>query len=807
MTSDQNYLDDSIERAAETVGSAWPLHSFVTANPLSGFEDRPFPEAVDEAQETFGGRGYPHPSVFRRAWKAGRIDPDVLTAEMESQGVDRDPGVLLQEMETAAAEPASGTETETEVDPATETVDRVLSKWLAAFLDEGQAAWPMPNREEGFYAAWRDLAPQDGEVPCDRAADLPETPTAALEAALSDVPQRRWETVFEHHLAALPGWTGFVKRRAEADADSWQDVCPITLTDYLAVRLTLADLLDAPVAPEDAASGADDGDDEDAVPLPELWLSAWEKSYRRRLLDEVDRSVTEPSTASDDGERPAAQLVFCIDTRSEVIRRHVEALGPYETHGYAGFFGVPMRYEGYDADVDVDACPPIVDPEHRVVERPADESDAAVHDRWRGLVSAGRKHLKTLKTNVAAAFTFVEGAGGAYGAAMASRTLLPTAVHDAVDAVDRRVPSAAEVCEPVLDPEGDEHDHDADLPRGMTLEEKVDYAKAAFELMGWAEFARLVVFTGHASTTANNPFDASLDCGACAGNPGGPNARVLADICNDPDVRAGLREAGFDLPSDTVFLAAEHDTTTDEITLFDGGVPESHREDVERLRESLEEARRAAAAERAESMRTERDDPVRDAERRSIDWAETRPEWGLAGNAAFVIGPRDLTEDSDLDGRAFLHAYDWTTDPDGEALEAILTGPMVVTQWINSQYYFSTVDNAAYGSGSKVTQNPVGNVGVYQGNGGDLMTGLPLQSLKATDDRAYHQPLRLSAVVHAPTERVTEALRENEDVTRLLDNGWLRLTVLDPERDNEAFHYQGDLEWESTVPTPEIAAD
>jgi uncharacterized protein YbcC (UPF0753/DUF2309 family) len=38
---------------------------------------------------------------------------------------------------------------------------------------------------------------------------------------------------------------------------------------------------------------------------------------------------------------------------------------------------------------------------------------------------------------------------------------------------------------------------------------------------------------------------------------------------------------------------------------------------------------------------------------------------------------------------------------------------MVVTQWINSQYYFSTVDTAVYSSGSKVTQNPVGNVGVY----------------------------------------------------------------------------------------------
>jgi uncharacterized protein YbcC (UPF0753/DUF2309 family) len=186
---------------------------------------------------------------------------------------------------------------------------------------------------------------------------------------------------------------------------------------------------------------------------------------------------------------------------------------------------------------------------------------------------------------------------------------------------------------------------------------------------------------------------------------------------------------------------------------------------------------------------------VRETERRAADWAETRPEWGLAGNAGFVVGPRALTEGVDLDGRSFLHSYDWRTDPEGDALETIMTGPMVVTQWINTQYYFATVDNAAYRSGSKVTHNPVGNVGVYQGNGGDLMTGLPLQSLMSADDEPYHQPLRLSTVIHAPVERVTEVLAGQEALRGLLDNGWLSLTVVDPRRDHRALHYAGDLGW------------
>ena len=334
----------------------------------------------------------------------------------------------------------------------------------------------------------------------------------------------------------------------------------------------------------------------------------------------------------------------------------------------------------------------------------------------------------------------------------------------------------------------------------MDTEEKGEYAATAFELMGFEEFSRLVVFTGHASETANNPYDSSLDCGACAGNPGGPNARVLAAICNDPDVTTALRERGFDIPDDTVFLAGRHNTTTDEIKLY-GDVPESHADDLNQLRADLAAARENAAAERAESMVSgsgagaDGSTGVRETERRAADWAETRPEWGLAGNAGFIVGPRELTSDLDLDGRAYLHSYDWSTDPDGDALEAILTGPMVVTQWINAQYYFSTVDNSVYGSGSKVTHNPVGNVGVYQGNGGDLMTGLPLQSLMAAADEPYHQPLRLSTVVHAPVERVTDVLADHGELTELLDNDWLSLTVVDPTLEHRTFHYEADLEW------------
>jgi uncharacterized protein YbcC (UPF0753/DUF2309 family) len=773
-------IEESIETAVESVGSVWPLHSFVTANPLAGFEDQPFHEAVTDAKQTLGGDGYPSADVFRRAWESGQIDPAILRARLTEHGYDSNPEATLDRM--AATESVDSADAAT---TAADRVDAVLTKWLAAFFDQGQTEWPMPDREQGFYDAFRSVARYDSDIPEQEAiTNLPDEPVDAIQDCLAGYPVGDWRDIFEFHLTALPGWTGFLKQRIDDDT-VWQSTYPVTLSGYLAVRLTLADQFDAPVTPTDSGN---ERTDDDERPLQEVWLSAWEASYRSELVDALtDASASLAESTSRD--RPDAQLVFCIDTRSEIIRRHIEAAGDYETHGYAGFFGVPMRYEGYDADVAVDACPPILDAEHRIADRPtADATDE--YDRWHATLDAGKSAVKRLRANAATAFSFVESAGAGYGTALAARTLLPGRIYDLLDTADAHAPD--DHCEPTVD-----YNPDAvnDLREGLTLDEKVEYAATAFELMGWEQFARVVVFTGHASQTANNPFDSSLDCGACAGNPGGPNARVLAAVCNDEQVKAQLRERGIDIPEDTVFVAGEHNTTTDDVTLYADDVPETHAADIEQLRADLETARAGATAERVEDMETTADSASRETERRAADWAETRPEWGLAGNAGFVIGPRELTDGLDLDGRSFLHSYDWRTDSDGDALEAIMTGPMVVTQWINTQYYFATVDNGVYGSGSKVTHNPVGNVGVYQGNGGDLMTGLPLQSVMSSDDEPYHQPLRLSTVIHAPVERVTEIIADCAELATLLDNEWLSLTVVDPQRDHQPLHYAGARNW------------
>jgi len=807
MPINRSVLRAHIENAAEYIGPLWPLQTFNAANPLGGFEDKSFDRAVQQAEQLFGGQGYPSTSIFRQAWENGEIDPDILTDRLGEHGITQRPEVLLDRMKNDEGEHRPSP-------PADHALNRVMARWLAAFLDQGQANWPMPNREDGFFAAWRTVAPYDSAVPgIDSSADLPATVMEAFEEVLAAYPEEQWESIFAHHLAALPGWAGFIKWRARRANTPWQERHPIALVDYLAVRLTLATRMGHAIAPKRSNELPANGNDRPF--LPQIWLQAWEETYRSRLLDDLRQAQPSDSSESDSG-RPDAQLVFCIDTRSEIIRRHVEAQGHYETHGYAGFFGVPIQHQPYDSEERIKSCPPIVDPKHRIAERPAERhrERAERYDWWARLEAAGHELLKTLKKNVAAAFGFVEGGGGFFGGAMAARTLLPSGLFRLGQTVEDRLPGPDAFCEPTVDRDSIDPSENGGLPVGLSHEAKVLYAEAAFRLMGWTEFAPIVVFTGHGSQTPNNPYKSSLDCGACAGNPGGPNARVLTAICNDEAVREDLRERGIDIPDDTVFLAGQHNTTTDEIRLFvDEDDPPVSPEALNQLRKDLRAAQADATEERVESMNASVDAgrttaSIREMERRAADWAETRPEWGLAGNASFIIGPRALTRDLDLDGRTFLHSYDWSVDEDGTALENIMTGPLVVGEWINTQYYFSTVDNAAYGSGSKVTQNVVGKVGVVQGNGGDLMTGLPLQSLKADDETVMHRPLRLTAVIHAPLDRVDAILEHHAGLAELFDNEWMHLTVMDPKQDHAFLSYEPEGTWASdATPSPTSEAE
>ena len=178
---------------------------------------------------------------------------------------------------------------------------------------------------------------------------------------------------------------------------------------------------------------------------------------------------------------------------------------------------------------------------------------------------------------------------------------------------------------------------------------------------------------------------------------------------------------------------------------------------------------------------------------RSMDWSQVRPEWGLSGHTAFIAGRRKLTQGMDLEGRTFLHSYDSSKDPEGNALEVIMTAPMSVGQWINMEHYFSTVDVNVYGAGSKAYHNVVGNVGVMFGTQSDLSIGLPFQTVM-DGEKPYHEPMRLFVIIEAPRKMIDAIISKHEMLQGLIGNQWLHIVSLDRE-DMEFYQRQPTSGW------------
>ncbi|MBF8258573.1 MAG: hypothetical protein HW377_947 [Actinobacteria bacterium] len=558
-----------------------------------------------------------------------------------------------------------------------------------------------------------------------------------------------------------------------------------------------------------------------------IWLEAHEVQYRNALLSRLAANRGgDPGVPSRSGGRPLAQGIFCIDVRSEGLRRHFEAVGDNETFGFAGFFGVPIGFRGFGQQEDSALCPVLIKPKCVVVEFPRAgaerEGERALRGRaWDGIVHGV---VQRLERHFAASYALVDLLGGFFGLSLIGRTLFPAATRRLASRVHHAVVPPAATRLTVgkvgrMEAEDlvaglDQPDRAARLERlgtqGFTREEQALYIETGLRSMGLTvSFSRMVLVCAHGSESTNNPYVAALDCGACGGAPGGPNARVFAMLANKPSVRAALRERGIDIPGDTWFMAAQHNTTTDDIEILDEcDCPDTHREYLKKIRRDLDEAGARQAQERCGRLpgspagltpRAAR----RHVERRSADLAQVRPEWGLSSNAAFIVAHRSLTLGLNLGGRVFLHSYDWRRDAKGTVLDVIMTAPLIVGEWINMEHYFSTVDNKVYGSDSKVIHNVVGGFAVMLGSGGDLQTGLPRQTVMAGETR-YHDPLRLLAVIEAPTDRIEEIIRRHHILQHLFDNGWVNLVSLDPR--TETFHrYLPGFAWERLAVDPDCA--
>jgi uncharacterized protein YbcC (UPF0753/DUF2309 family) len=802
-------LRRAIEGACRRIAPLWPLKNFVAVNPFHGFSGQSFHATCATLHRVARIRMLMPRGFYRDAVRAGEIGDGELRAALAEvpphwrapRSVAELHAALERPAPPAAKHPAvvaTVAEVLDELASGDRLVSRTafmtdeISRWCAAYFDEGQSVWRLPSRGLAPYAAWRasmrhDRNPEAMGIRDFRAivADLPDDPVAAIGEVVHriGVPERAHEDYLHQALLDIGGWAAYARYIVwNAELDGRADE---TLVQLLAIRVVWGYTLfrqrsDAPFkaawrrAMEDAALQPLDeqlGDDPELC-TDMILQEAYEAACQRRLV-----ALLSAQPAPSPGQ-PALQAAFCIDVRSEIFRRALEAVRPdAETFGFAGFFGLPIEYVPVGHVDGRSHCPVLLKPAFTVCEAvhgASEQQDAGIL-RLRLLRRRVGKAWKSFKLSAISSFIYVESAGLLFAGKILSDSLALTRT--------------------VKDPDTDGMDADVIRKLGPRLApgtaggRATGFAPAARLAMAEAilramsmtvRFARLVMLTGHGSTTVNNPHASSLDCGACGGNTGEANARVAAAILNDAAVRAQLRMKGIDIPDATWFLGCLHDTTTDEIRIFDEDqTPASHAADLRRLRGELERATSLAQAERAPRLGlTGTDDLAGRFRARSRDWAQTRPEWGLAGNAAFIAAPRTRTRGIDLGGRAFLHDYDWRQDRDFSTLELIMTAPMVVAAWINLQYYASTVNNRAFGCGNKVLHNVVGTIGVLEGNAGDLKVGLPWQSVH-DGTRAMHDPVRLNVFLAAPQDAIDRVIARHDLVRQLVDGRWLHLFILD----------------------------
>lgn len=793
-------IDAACTQACAAIAPAWPLDRAIAVNPHWSRIGLPVRRVAARMAVLGGISVFPPRAQVQDAWAQGRISADDLADAIHAEGADAvlSPEACMQTLgQTLSVQRLPLLIDLLDDDPARQSrlswrsaITHQVSQACAAWFDADQADW-QPDRRQGLYAFWRETLQHDhgigllmGLPRLAQAVDaLPATARDAERWALErlGLPESAWADYLEAVLLTVNGWASWCAYLGwQANLSGKTDP---HLRELLAIRLAWGALLlgnkdddsiqRAFVSLRRAWQQAPRlfAEAEAQLLVDAIWQRAWEQAYQRKLAERLSvvRAVSAPQTT------PAAQAMFCIDVRSEPMRRALEAASPaIQTLGFAGFFGIPAAYAPIATPVQRPQLPGLLAPAVLISERveipgvkgEADDTRLDAIEQGRRTRFALRAPWSAATRWPGAAFSFVESAGFGYLGKLAGwlHPGLAPRRRDDLAGLDSR---AATICRPQV--------------VGLDPEARVDLAARVLRAMGLADrLAPLVLLVGHGSQSVNNAQAAALECGACCGQSGEVNARALAQLLNDVDVRGGLGARGIHVPEATWFVPALHNTTTDALEVFDQDLmPGSARAAWAALEPAFAQAADQVRRERAPKLGI---DPRLPAEtlhdalrRRGNDGAQTRPEWGLANNAAFVIAPRARTRGVNLEGRVFLHDYAAEADTDGSLLELLMTAPMLVTHWINWQYHASTCDPVRLGSGNKLLHNVVGGtIGVFEGNGGDLRIGLSRQSLH-DGQRWMHEPLRLTVVIDAPEAAIDAVIAKHAVVRQLLDHGWLHL--------------------------------
>lgn len=765
--------------AAAHIPPLWSLEATVAVNPYVGQAGEPLQVAAARLARVAGVRTVPERAHFKSKFMAHELslaDLEAGLAEVPELGISVDaviaamdkPGRLPETLPTLAdlAEEVS------EINWPDFVAERI-GHWAGGHYDTGQALWPAPKTRA--WLSWRSFAQRDLTPEifgltgfASRVASMSMSARGALTKCAEDmgITADACESYFHTLLMRLGGWAQLASGeafRADLKGEGNNDITDLLTAKLVFEAALLARYKDkigdrwAQVLASHAQPIVPSEDD-----LIDAALQAAADHAAARALDET---LALPVAVKDDVRN--VQAAFCIDVRSEVFRRALEASGDrIETIGFAGFFGIAAAHHGFASDVLETRGPVLINPGATSAATDPQDSDMLTRVAKRVTRAWGRFRLAAVSS-----FAFVEATGPLY---------LGKLVRDSLA---QKHPSLGNDPAPAL----------AD---GLTLEDRIGMAATILSAMSMKSgFAKVILLAGHGAGVVNNPHASALQCGACGGHAGDVNARLVALLLNDANVRAGLVSKGIEVPAETVFLAGLHDTVTDEVRLYEDDLPAGHTQGatIASLKLALSTAAKMTRTERL--ARLPRATDAGAVMERAKDWSETRPEWGLAGCSAFIVAPRSRTMGRSLDGRSFLHSYDWRQDTNFQVLELILTAPVVVASWISLQYYGSSVAPDVFGAGNKLLHNVTGGIGVVEGNGGVLRGGLPWQSVH-DGENFMHDPLRLSVAVEAPRAAISDILERHAGVAALFDNGWLKLFAMDDEG-RLGWRYTGGGAWVS----------
>lgn len=772
-------------QACDLIAPVWPLDQWIAVNPFWGLRNLPICRA-DQLLGNRGGFGMLMPAdYYDEAWKGGRIHKADLQASIAEHGGQQDVAWYLNWLKQKQKPQLPAVSSIFDMFPAStsnsedgtlaETVGDQVSRICGSFFDQRQGRWSAASAD-GLFGFWLASVRKDLALDFTTGVaglrtffkNVPDNMDDAILMALASVRASGddLEALCHSLLLQVNGWASWCRGedwRAGLEGRSSErcaEILAIMLV-WESAGITLASTRQKAEWQKQRARARRSGDFVDRSRLW-VWQRALEIGYQRTLWQAIKPGPAGQPALAEEPQSPAVQAVFCIDVRSEVMRRHLEEINlGVQTLGFAGFFGMPIDHQQHGPLAPARRLPGLLPASYRLIDTKGNLRADLAENRRLDQKEIARSSVRKAKYTSLSTFTLVETTGLAW-----ALKLIKDSLKRGNKAKEDKSPEGRLVHQQSGDPLSDAEKVSlaANMLRGMSLTRG---------------FAPLLVLVGHGSHTDNNPNEAGLNCGACGGQSGGVNARLAAGLINDPQVRAGLAARGIRIPDFTWAVAAEHCTVTDTVAIADHHlVPDSHLQGLADLEASFDKAAGRTRKERATPLKLNglTDDKLQQTmDTRTRDWSEVRPEWGLANNAAIIFAQRSKTRGCNFAGRTFLHDYDPSLDDDGSLLEGLLAAPMVVANWINLQYFASVTVPEVYGSGNKLLHSVVGgNVGVVEGNGTHLRNGLPLQTVH--DGTVWrHEPLRLTVLIDAPVERIEAVLDKQPDVAALVKNQWVSL--------------------------------